>query len=556
MAIIDIVLKIDSEFLIKEIEYVGEMKEWFKHSLLFNSVGKNIQHLLNTSIKPEGGILEINSRFFKYQRLEKKDEVILYLSESSVLLDFYNQAINHVSEGIQIFDRNGYFMDCNPASERLENYNKEDFKGKHLLDLYDLEEEYSTVLTVLRTQKAVANRCDRFKTSNGKSLTTVNYGYPLIIDDNLYGAVVFESDFSLLDKMKNRVSDLATYLENEDTVNNQHLYKFDDIVHLSKNMKDTIHFAKKVALSDSSVLIYGETGTGKELMAQSIHAFSSRRHKPFIDINCSAIPSNLFESLFFGTEKGAFTGSVKKQGFFEMANGGTIFLDEINSISLEMQAKLLRVLQEKRVQRIGGSKYFKCNVRIIAASNQDLFELMQKDKIRKDFYYRISTIKIELPSLKERKECIPALANHFLNNLANQYNRDKLVFSKEVIDLFLSYDWPGNIRELQHAVEYSFNFMPINLTTLKISYLPDYLKLSQHVEHKLEKSCKKIKALKLEAEELGLKEKMEEFEEEVIRDTLLKNNGNITESAKKLGMSRQSLQYRMKKLQISSSGAK
>ena len=544
MGIVDLIVEMDSTRCIKEVLCIGKFRKWFQDSTLFDYIGHDIEHLLNTSIKPEGGIVEIENKFFKYQWVEKDGGGTIYLSHGTVLLDFYEQAISHVSEGIQIFDRNGYFIYSNPASEKLENYRKEDFEGRHLLDLYDLEEEYSTVLTVLRTQKAIGNRCDRFKTSNGKSLTTINSGYPLTINDDLYGAVVFESDFSILKHIRNRTLNLEAYVESRDCVNEDSLYVFDDIIHRSESMKETIHFAKKVSLTNSSILISGDTGTGKELMAQSIHSFSPRRHRPFIDVNCSAIPGNLFESMFFGTEKGAFTGSMNKKGFFEMANGGTLFLDEINSISIEMQAKLLRVLQERRFQKIGGNKYIKCDVRIIAASNEDLLELMEEKKIRRDFYYRIATIKVELPSLKERKEDIPVLAQHFLNILCRQYNRHNLALSHGVIEKLVQYDWGGNIRELQHVIEYAFNFAPEASEVLQVAYLPKYIKSTDSVTHKKHKACN------TNSDTRTFKERMEILEKELISDVFMNNDCNVTHSAKILGISRQSLQYRMRKLGI------
>ena len=237
----------------------------------------------------------------------------MYLSQDGFLAHIYEQTINYVSEGSQIYDKNGHFLNCNPSSENLENYNKNNFKGKHLLDLYDVKEEYSTILTVLRTQKPVCNRCDRFEMKNGKSLTTINSGYPIKIDKKLYGAVVFESDLSVLKQVENKALNLETYVDKGQPGKEDELYKFDDIIHSSKSMEDIIHFSKKISLTDSSILIVGATGTGKELIAQSIHSFSRRRHKNFIDINCSAIPYNLFESMFFGTERGAFTGSIAKK---------------------------------------------------------------------------------------------------------------------------------------------------------------------------------------------------------------------------------------------------
>ncbi|SHJ17184.1 arginine utilization regulatory protein [Geosporobacter subterraneus DSM 17957] len=548
MAIVDIILKIDTAFLLKEIVFVGDADKWFQDNYWEAMREQKIDYILGHSIKPEGGIVELQNKFFKYQWIKGAQESTVFLSRDGVLLELYEQTIRYAAEGIQIYDRNGYFLYANPASEDLEFYKNEDFKGKHILDLYDLKEEYSTILTVLRTQKPVINRCDRFKMKTGKALTTINNGYPLKIDDILYGAVVFESDLSALKRIKNRTTNLEAYVEGRQSAGQEQLYTFDDIVHVSDKMKNMILFAKKVSLTDSSVLIVGATGTGKELMAQSIHSFSPRRDKPFIDINCSAVPSNLFESLFFGTEKGAFTGSVAKKGFFEMADGGTIFLDEVNSINVEMQAKLLRVLQEKRFQRIGGQKYLRCDVRVIAAANEDLYELMKEQKIRKDFYYRLSAIKIDILPLNERKEDIPILARYFLIELCNQYNRPQLVISKQVLDVFLEYNWPGNVRELQHVMEYVFNCAPEDVEEVGLEYLPDYLLTSSVASLYCVQDAKNHRFCINEDE--TLENQLAYLEKEIIYKKLQSHGGNITKTAKSLGISRQSLQYRMKKVGI------
>ncbi|GAA0728595.1 sigma-54-dependent Fis family transcriptional regulator [Clostridium malenominatum] len=538
MSIINYIFKIDDEFRLKEVFSMSENNNLILDNSWCMNIGEKIDYALGTSINPKGGIVEVKDKFYKYQWINDMEGITLYLSEESVLLEFYQQIVSFISEGIQIYDRNGYFINSNPASENLQNYNKEDFKGKHLLDIYDIKEGYSTVLTVLRTKEIVNNRCDRFKMKTGKTLTTINTGYPIKLYGNLYGAVVFESDLSVLKKIENRSSNLEAYIKDERPVHQDELYTFEDIIHSSDKMKEVIHFAKKVSLTNSSILITGATGTGKELVAQSIHSFSHRRHKPFIDVNCSAIPSNLFESMFFGTEKGAFTGSIAKQGFFEMAEGGTLFLDEINSISMDMQAKLLRVLQEKRFQRVGGNKYIKCDVRIITASNEEISELMEKQQFRKDFYYRISTIKIDIPRLEERKDDILLLTQHFLNKLYKQYGEKPISINKETLDVLITYDWPGNIRELENTIEYAFNKIGSNKEIIDIEDLPDYIR-----PIKSEVNYPKINNETLE-------ERIRRMEKEIIKEALRLHEGNITKSARELGMSRQNLQHKIKKLEI------
>ena len=547
MNIVDLIFKIDNNNILKDISCVGDFGEWYNTIDWSQFIEEKVSILLGSPICKNGGIVEIHNKMFEYQYVEDTNGGILYLSHSSFMMNIFQEVINYVSEGIQIFDKNGYFIYANKASESLEEYDKRDFIDKHLIDLYELDEDYSTILNVLRNKTPITNRCDRFKTRLGKNLITINSGYPIKIDNNLIGAVVFESDLSVLKQIKNRTCNLQSYIDNDKTIINSHMYTFEDIKHRSESMKEIIKFAKKVSLTDSSILISGETGTGKELIAQSIHSFSPRRNKQFVDVNCSAVPSNLIESMFFGTEKGAFTGSTSKKGFFEMANGGTIFLDEVNSMSMEMQAKLLRVLQEKRFRRVGGSKYIECDVRIIAASNENLFELTKKNIIRKDFYYRISTITINLPSLKERKEDIPLLAQYFLDELCIQYGLKNMNFLEDVYSVFIQYDWPGNIRELHHVINYAINRVTEEATVIQLADLPKYMQTLQIVTHRqLEYEEEKVSLCDC-LESLSLEEQMNRCERDIIIKTLSQNQENITKSARVLGMSRQSLQYRMRK---------
>ncbi|SCM81171.1 Sigma54 specific transcriptional regulator, Fis family [uncultured Sporomusa sp.] len=541
---LDLIIKLDNECRIKALQQVG------RHPVLLADtqlIGREIDHVLGAPLK-EYGMVELDNNFYRYQCAAEAGEKVLYVSSDGVLLEFYQQISRLMSEGVQVYDRNGYFLFANPASEMLEGYDSREYQGKHLLDIYDVNEEYSTVLTILRTKKPVANRCDRFKMKNGTTLTTINSGYPLIIDNYLYGAVVFESDLSVLKRLEKRTFNLEAYIGSTGPDGQAAMYTFDDIVHEAESMRELIHFAKKVSLTDSAILIVGATGTGKELVAQGIHSFSPRRYKPFIDINCSAVPGNLFESIFFGTEKGAFTGSVSKPGLFETANGGTIFLDEVNSISPEIQVKLLRVLQEKRFQRIGGSKYIQCDVRIISAANEDLNVLIKQQKIRMDFYYRISAIKMDLPDLKDRSQDSLLLARHFLDELCKQYHREQVTIAQEVLAVFEQYEWPGNVRELHHVIEYAFNRAADDASILTLDCLPGYLRALEN-EGCAAPQCQDLKGYATEGSGT-FDERMERFEYELIRQTLTANGGNITHSARQLGISRQSLQYRMKKLNI------
>jgi PAS domain S-box-containing protein len=240
------------------------------------------------------------------------------------------------------------------------------------------------------------------------------------------------------------------------------------IIYRSKAMEKLMETVNKIAMVESTVLIYGETGVGKEVLAKYIHNISGRSEGPFVKINCGAIPENLLEAELFGYEKGAFTGarSEGKPGLFEVADGGTLLLDEISELPLPLQVKLLRVLQEKEFIRVGGIKTIKVDVRIIAASNKDLKELVKEGKFRQDLYYRLNVVPITIPPLRERTEDIPILAHHFLNKYNEKYGRSKQL-TNEVIEVFLRYSWPGNVRELEHVIERLVVISEDNLITKK-----------------------------------------------------------------------------------------
>lgn len=325
-------------------------------------------------------------------------------------------------------------------------------------------------------------------------------------------------------------------------------FTFKHIIGNSRATQSIITEAKKVTRTSSSILIAGETGTGKELFAQSIHNESHRSAKPFISQNCAAIPETLMESLLFGTNKGAFTGAIDKPGLFEEANGGTLLLDEINSLSPGLQAKLLRAIQDKTIRRIGGAQEKEVDVRIIATINEDPIEAITHNRLRKDLYYRLSVVTLFLPPLRERKEDILLLLHHFIEKYNIQFGLKVKGISSDVRDLFYNYDWPGNVRELEHMIEGSMNLiedediittfhMPTRfyeLTKKEFSFHPS---LTNQNDNDAPKT---------------LKHTIKEMEREYINQILKENKGNISQTANFLGLSRQNLQYRLKKYNLNS----
>jgi two-component system nitrogen regulation response regulator NtrX len=291
-----------------------------------------------------------------------------------------------------------------------------------------------------------------------------------------------------------------------------------------------------VASTDTWVLITGENGTGKELVARTIYQLGSRAEKPFVDVNCAAIPEELIESELFGHEKGAFTGAAtKKRGKFEIASGGTILLDEIGDMSLKTQAKILRVLQEQQFQRVGGSRVLKVDVRVIAATNKNLASEIKKGTFREDLYYRLNVVPIEVPSLRERKDDIPLLADHFLDDSAIQNRSRRKHIDPEALDMLAAYPWPGNVRELKNLIERLVILVPgerITPDDIPISYRTNDLSATA-----IETDCLSID---------DFKEAKKAFEEAYLRDKLRENDGNVSQTARRIGVGRSYLHKKLK----------
>jgi len=311
-------------------------------------------------------------------------------------------------------------------------------------------------------------------------------------------------------------------------------YRFQSIVGNSQKIKEVLEIAGRVAASEASVLITGESGTGKELLAKGIHYNSPRADGPFVAVNCAAIPEHLIESELFGHVRGAFTGAVKdREGRFELATGGTLFLDEIGDLRVELQAKILRALQERQVDRVGGKHPVPVDVRIIASTNKDIERAVKEGIFREDLYYRLSVIMLHMPPLRERKDDIPILVQHFLK----KFNRGAEVsIDHEALSLLTAYGWPGNVRELENSIERASVLKRGN--TITAGDLPDRLKK--------EKSIVENIILNLPDEGIAL----EDLERNLIIKALEKHNGNQTRAAEYLGITRPTLIYRMEKYGI------
>ena len=357
---------------------------------------------------------------------------------------------------------------------------------------------------------------------------------PIIVDRELKGAIgrIMFKDIDNFKLLSNKIIHLEQEIEsNKDNLrknDNNVNYTFKKLIGENSNFKDIINFAEKISKGDSSVLITGDSGTGKELLAEAIHNGSKRAKKPFIKINCGAIPQELFESEMFGYEEGAFTGAKKngKKGKFELANEGTILLDEIGDMPLFMQVKLLRVLQDREIVRVGSNDIKKINVRIIASTNKNLLNLIKEGKFREDLYYRLNVMHINLPPLKERIDDIAGLAEHLRIKLCSKYGIYSEGISEEAMIYLKNYDWPGNVRELENVIERA-----INLLNSELEILPKHLPKKILNNSKFNNVFKRTK----------LKDVTDDLEKDLITKVLSECKDNKNEAAKRLGISRQGL---------------
>ena len=443
------------------------------------------------------------------------------LENVEVSRDEMSTVLETAHEGIFALDQSGYVKHCNKRAATLFNMTKRELIGRHISKLMP----GSPAIKVLETGRGYTENEEIFKVDGGQHhfIVTVK---PYSSGDEIEGIVVSFRDIEEAQKL--------VYNFNTRTIKNT----VDDIIGTSEK----IMVAKKQALitarGNSTVLITGESGTGKEMFAKAIHYASARGDNPFITVNCGAIPENLLESELFGYEKGAFTGANEKGkvGKFELADGGTIFLDEIGDMPLHLQVKILHVLQNMRFEKVGGSRSIIVDVRVIAATNKDLEKMIAEGTFREDLYYRLSVIPLSIPPLRERKADIRMLMYHFLKKYNTFMNRKIEGFSDEVEELYMNYDWPGNVRELENAVEYGTNMAfgkVIDIEDVPVRIL------------KKEEEIVKFKNM-----DKPLAEQVKLYEKEIITKKLKQHNGIKDVVARELGLSRATLYRKLSELDI------
>lgn len=510
----DIYNKFAKDIAVKEVISISEESNLLRcrDIMLENNIGRLI---VIKEGKVVGVVRQEHIRDFYYMKIEEISKII-------------KSAIDYIHEAVCIIDNKGTVIVWNTNAEKLYNLPKEKILGEPLYKFFP----NAIDIEVLKTMKTVENRYHEPR----KGTHIVISAAPIILDNKLMGVISTDKDVSemreISDKLKEATKQVDFLKKELEKISNR---ESSAIIGKSKIIQQKIEIAELAAKSNAPILILGESGTGKEIFAKYIHKASGLKGE-FVPVNCSAVPKELFESEFFGYEEGAFTGARKsgKAGYFELANNGSLFLDEIGDLPMDMQSKLLRVLQEKTIRRLGLEQDIEVNVRIISATNRDLEELVRKNKFRMDLYYRLNVIKIELPPLRERKEDIILFIKSFLEELNEEYDKNIKGIETAAVNVLSTYKWKGNVRELRNVIEQMVVLCRDDIITKDM--IPEYI---------ISEAEKGTEIDKFKKENIGLREMLFNYEKLLINKALEDSKGNITEAAKILKIPRSTLHYKI-----------
>ena len=449
--------------------------------------------------------------------------------------------IELVGEGVYIVDDDGVGLFYNQAMAKNEKINVEDVVGKKFnLAFPGVSLNQSTMYQALRKGISTRNKQQTYINLYGKEVTTVNSTVPVTVDGHTVAAIEVANDITNIRSLSDTIlqlqeDKLPKQKEPQTTIRR---YSFEDICGQNEELRKVIARAKRATENDASVFIYGETGTGKELFAQSIHYGSNRKDKPFLAQNCAALPESLLEGILFGTSKGGFTGAVDRAGLFEQANGGTLLLDEISAMPYELQSKLLRVLQERYIRRVGGTRDIPIDVRIIATVNEPPQKLIEEGKLRRDLYYRLNVVGLSIPPLRARKDDIPVLVDAFLAKYDDQYGKEVWMVSDQAMKKLSSYEYPGNVRELENILAQS-----VAMADSEHVLNARHLQMPSNMDG-LERDVVRWQ------QKGPLNEYLANLEREIIREVMISEGGNVSRAADVLQIKRQTLQHKLKKYGI------
>lgn len=488
-----------------------------------------------------GELDEGGQRAFLVQDVTDRETLRQGLQDSDLYKSILEQILENAYEGVVVTDADGMIMMFNNAYANYLEIRSQDAIGQHV----------TKVIDNTRVHKVIESGVPEFgklqKIGSHKAVVT---RLPIVFDNKVIAGVgivhyrELKDMKELLEKLSSLETELAQIKEEYGKTQTKR-YTIQDIIGDCLPIQELKRQIKKAAASSSTVLILGENGTGKELVAHSVHHLSNRSHKPFVKINCAAIPEDILESELFGYVGGAFTGSNRagKQGKIEMADGGTIFLDEIGDMSFHMQAKLLRFLQEREIERLGENKVRTVDVRILAATNQNLLERIKNNQFREDLYYRLQVVQLDVPPLRERMDDMELLVRYFIDKFNRIFGKKIQGVQPEVLEILKNYNWPGNIRQLENVMERTFNM--VESDEILLEHLPTYLAEATPESERTSASKNKESADHGRRETLsGAKEVLER---QKIEEILRKAHGNKSEAARMLGITRMTLYQKLRK---------
>ena len=497
--------------------------------------------------------LELDGRDYLARALNVEPYFIVEFKEfgdyrdPNVRADSLLQVIENLYDGVLLSDKEGRVKVYNKSMEDLEKRRAEDMLGRYIWDAYGYsDKDKSEHMEVFKTGKPIINKYAAHAYNEGKPVYKSYSTIPIKDGERTIGVFSISKDETKLQNLLSQIMELKRESygleEREGAFLNGTRFTFSDIIGSSQAIRKVIREAQAIAWLDNSILLVGDTGTGKEVFAQSIHNFSKRKAHPFIGINCSAIPENLLESILFGAVKGAYTGAVDSAGLFEEAGEGTLFLDEIDSMPINMQTKLLRVLQERNTRRVGGKESYPIKCRVISAMNTDPYKLIDAGRLRLDLFYRIAGYNLYIPPLRDREDDIFHISHHYIK----KYNlvMEKVISSigEDLKNMMKTYPWPGNIRELEHFIENTMVRSGEDEKVLRLENTPDY------ILEAMKWSDSGIQEREIPTE--NLQASLDGLEKRLIKQALEKNLWNVTRTARALGITRQSLIYRMRKYDI------
>jgi arginine utilization regulatory protein len=497
----------------------------------------------------------------------KLSQLLAGLEDDSKLL---YSVLDRFHEGIIITDAFGKILFMNQMQAQMDDLKIEQVIGKKVTDIYRVDEGASPAMTCLKSGRAVQNFASYYRTQRGRVVNSIHNVYPIIVKNKVLGSICcitdyknIEQTFSIVGKAKkarptvHATQDRAKHRRSSRI--NAIRFSFEDIIGVDPDLLAAVKSAQLAADSPSPIMIYGETGTGKELVAQAIHNHSQRKSAPYVAINCAAIPENLLEGMLFGTSKGAFTGAIEKSGIIESANGGTLLLDEINAMPLSLQVKLLRFLQERKVRRVGAIREVEVDLKIICSVNSPPHVSIETGSLRSDLFYRLAVVYIQIPPLRDRMGDLNRLITHFLAQSNRKLNKHVTGLTMEVLNRFEQYAWPGNVRELEHVIEGAMNMVTdensIGMMHISVPLqveMPEQDLMSSTINtgEATDSGLLTIKPAKPENQKAGqgsLNEMKRTQEMAAITAALSHTRGNAAKAARNLGISPQLLHYKLKR---------